>query len=1326
MSDIINIGRSGLLAARTGLAVTGENIANVETPGYARRDMLTRAQPAGGGVEVQDIRRAFDGLLADRQRDAVSTQGAARAYQYHVSSLEDRLLPGPGGIPDTLDSVFDALDALAQSPQDEGLRLAFIGAGEALATQVNDLDAGFQAQSRGIEAERGLAVNEVNELLDGLAVLEVEIERTPEPADRNPLLDLREAKFAELADLLPVSVETDNRDLATIRMGPGGPLLLSDGRAARLTLAEEGRVTLIAAEEDAAPVSLRPANGRLAGLADAADVAAEARRDFGSWAAELADEFNAIHATGLQPDGTAGGPLFLARGWDAALGALTRGDPVADVRVLDEALMPDGPVTLIYDDVTAAWQAVDAGGTRLGEGTDRILLPGLEIALSGAPLNGDRITLSQNANAGFFRMALADPDEIAAGAPWITGANAGNVGTARLSAATIEAPPGAAALADLAAELEAGAVSFVSDGPVGVIPRGIGAAELSAQARPATMEFAPLSGADLTALSVSIGPDTFTFTPPGPLSPGDLVSALNSGALRSGTDEALDDLGFVAAFDGAGAVTLLSRTGASPDSADLTTTASTLPGIEIATAADAAEIALFTRDGRQISGAPLSPAEAAALLRPENGFAEDAVYVPPGAKAAGLSRTSGPGDFALRVPEAGSGIATWPTGTARPETAARSFSLDDGLASTAIDAPPGASAAWLADLLSASGAVTAQAETRVALDVPPAGQLDFALAGQNGTGVPLSVDLSGGPGALAAAVNGQTGTTGIRAELSLDGARVELVQAGGADIRFEGLTHSAGDPVTLTRRAADGAVLGSATIAATGAESVAIAGSVTLSRGSAFSLGEGGTVTAAARDASIGGLVDVSRRAAGSEATLTLALALSDDIALREVVITGADGRLRTASGDPASGTTLAASLAADLRETSPASRIEGAVLGAPPEDGARMVVGLGSQSYQITMRDGAPVVEGPEPDRITARFDTSGRFVIETVGGHLDGAALRLTDAAGEAARFGMGPVDAPQTTVIGQPFDAANLPASFEVVLAGTSYTVSVSAGAVVLPPTFPGTGYINTGFGRVEIAFDAREGAFRVPADPAGADAGFDTLGAEASVTEAALDLVATDGRALEIAPQASGTGTSLRLTALPDEDVIVVLDGAANLRLAGSFIEGPPSAPERELRVLDAEAGLVGLFDTQSGESLGTRTLDAAGRASFGALEVTLEGAAETGDAFSILPGDGRPGDGRTIGALAALRLEDAATGTGGYGAGFAALQQDVGARVATGEIRMASAENALEAADRAVSSLSGVDLDEEAARMIQQQQAYQANAQVIGVARDIFNTLLQAL
>ncbi|MEL6915424.1 MAG: flagellar basal body rod C-terminal domain-containing protein [Pseudomonadota bacterium] len=1326
MSDILHIGRSGLLAARTGLATTGENIANVDTEGFARREVLTRAQRDGGGVEVQDIRRVFDRLLADRQRDAVSAEGAATAFQYHVSTLEGRMLPGPGGIPDTLDGVFDALDALAQSPEDAGLRLAFFGAGEALVAQVNDLDAGLVAQRDGIEAERRVAVNEVNEILDSLVVLEAEIDRTPRPEDRNPLLDLRAAKLADLAERVPVSVELGDRDRATVEMGPGGPLLLSDEGAARLDLADSGRVKILPAEEDAPALILRPPSGRLAGLADAADVTAEARTDLGAWAQRLADEVNAIHGTGLTPDGIPGGAIFFAKGWTAELGALTRGNVFADVRVIDEDLMPAGPLTLIHDATLGRWQAVDGGGAVLGEGVDRVLVPGLEITINGTPLNGDRLELTQASSAGFFRMALRGPDDIAAGAPWITGAAAGNTGAATLSAATTPLPAGASPLDDLSAELVDGPVSFVSDGAVGFIPRGTGAAELAALARPATMEFAPLGGDDITDFSVTIGPDTFIFTPAVALGRDAFIAALNAGEIETAAGESLADTGFVAAAEPSDGLSLLSRTGASPDSASLTTTSGALPGLAIATAADAAEIALFTRDGRQISGAPLAPAEAAALLRPENGFAPDAVYVAPGVDSPEVESVSGGGDFALRVAPTGTGFTSWPVGFAQPETPARSLTLDSGSSTATVEVPAGASAAWMADLLGAGGAASARAETRIALALPTAGRLAFSLAAENDVAVPLDIDLSVGPGALASAINAQTGTTGIRAELSRDGARVELVQEDGADIRLSAVEHTAGAPVTFTRLGEDGTVLGSQTLTADGTENIAVRGSVTLRDEAPFSLTEGATVTAAARDAGIGGLTDVSRRAAGSEVVLRPEAALAGDIALRRVAVTGADGRVREAAADPAAGTGLAQSLARDLRETSPSSLIEGAVLAAPPEDGARMVVSLGSQSYAITMRDGVPVVEGPEPERISARFEPSGRFVLETNGGHLDGAALLLTDAAGEAARFGMSVADAPQTTVIGQPFDPASLPASFDIELAGTSYTVTVSAGAVVLPPTFPGTGVVNTTSGRVEISFDAREGALRIPADPAGADAGFDTLGAEARVQSDGVEIVATDGRALEVAALASGTGRTLRLGALPDEDVLVVLAGAANPRLSGTFSEGAPNPPARELRILDSDAGLVGLFDVGSGNSLGTRQLDAAGRATFGSLELILSGRAETGDTFSIVAGDGRSGDGRNVGALADLRQRDAETGFGGYRAGFSELQQDVGARVATGELRVASAENAREAADRAVSSLSGVDLDEEAARMLQQQQAYQANAQVIGVAREIFNTLLQAI
>jgi flagellar hook-associated protein 1 FlgK len=47
------------------------------------------------------------------------------------------------------------------------------------------------------------------------------------------------------------------------------------------------------------------------------------------------------------------------------------------------------------------------------------------------------------------------------------------------------------------------------------------------------------------------------------------------------------------------------------------------------------------------------------------------------------------------------------------------------------------------------------------------------------------------------------------------------------------------------------------------------------------------------------------------------------------------------------------------------------------------------------------------------------------------------------------------------------------------------------------------------------------------------------------------------------------------------------------------------------------------------------------------------------------------------------------------------------------------------AEQSRSSQAGVNLDEEAARLIQYQQSYQAAAKVLQVAQAVFDTLLQA-
>jgi len=70
--------------------------------------------------------------------------------------------------------------------------------------------------------------------------------------------------------------------------------------------------------------------------------------------------------------------------------------------------------------------------------------------------------------------------------------------------------------------------------------------------------------------------------------------------------------------------------------------------------------------------------------------------------------------------------------------------------------------------------------------------------------------------------------------------------------------------------------------------------------------------------------------------------------------------------------------------------------------------------------------------------------------------------------------------------------------------------------------------------------------------------------------------------------------------------------------------------------------------------------------------------------------------------------------------------DVGTKTRTSQMNSEATDGLLEHHKMAMSSVSGVNLDEEAADLIRYQQAYQASAQVISTANNMFNTLLGAI
>ena len=129
-------------------------------------------------------------------------------------------------------------------------------------------------------------------------------------------------------------------------------------------------------------------------------------------------------------------------------------------------------------------------------------------------------------------------------------------------------------------------------------------------------------------------------------------------------------------------------------------------------------------------------------------------------------------------------------------------------------------------------------------------------------------------------------------------------------------------------------------------------------------------------------------------------------------------------------------------------------------------------------------------------------------------------------------------------------------------------------------------------------------------------------------------------------------------------------------------------------------------------------------SFNGWQLTLSGQPAVGDTISIGPNAQYTTDSGNAQSLLNLRDKPAFDGAS-LTDGYANLLAQVGARVQGAQSASKVSTSIAASAEQARSSNAGVNLDEEAAKLLQYQQAYQASAKVLQVAQTIFTTLLQS-
>ena len=334
MSDLLSLGLSGLTAYRSALAAVGENVANAETPGFARRtvrleagnsgtsaDPLSRDSVVFGGVRAEAVVRAWDMFRAAEARHAAAADGRGSVREQWLTAMETALDDSAAGVGARITAFFNAADTLAAAPADTLNRSRLLLALEEAAGAFRNTGGSLSRISTAIGEAATLDVTKTNQSLAALADVNRTLKGTPAGGTtRAALEDERDRLIDVIAGSIDVLTTTGDDGTATVRLADApGTVILGNGTTGQfgITAAADGRLSLQLTAAGAT-IAFTPATGRFAGYVEASTTTANRRAALDTLAADFSASINAWSAAGRDASGTAGPPLL-----DAAADATT-------------------------------------------------------------------------------------------------------------------------------------------------------------------------------------------------------------------------------------------------------------------------------------------------------------------------------------------------------------------------------------------------------------------------------------------------------------------------------------------------------------------------------------------------------------------------------------------------------------------------------------------------------------------------------------------------------------------------------------------------------------------------------------------------------------------------------------------------------------------------------------------------------------------------------------------------------------------------------------------------------------------------------------------
>ena len=458
MVDILAIGSGAVNAYRQALSTTSNNIANVNTPGYSRRELrIGESFPVeegiftfGSGAQSEAIARAYDEFIERSLRDATSDLEVNDPIIEYTNRIVDIMGTPTISVASALDNFFNSAEQLSTDPRSASLRIDFLNSAEVLAARFNDIS--LQVDNIATESELAFrqSINELNILSEQLLKVNKQLNRKSSAIEQPPgVLDERDKLLRQMSELVKVGVtELPN---GQVKVNFGG-----SGRGYELVTANESRQIAIFSGDKSGgsdirltldpygvnrPLPTTPSGAIGGSLAFRTEILRPVRIGLDYLARTVADEVNKIHRQGLDANGAFGGDLFrTTTSFDASTDTVN-GALSVTTTVTDPLKAPTEALELIYRETTNSWDILNLltrerlGQVLAGEKQNAL---GISFSLVGEPKNGDVLILyPKDRPASTFGVLIKDTDRIATAAAMRQKPGASNTSGAEASLETI-------------------------------------------------------------------------------------------------------------------------------------------------------------------------------------------------------------------------------------------------------------------------------------------------------------------------------------------------------------------------------------------------------------------------------------------------------------------------------------------------------------------------------------------------------------------------------------------------------------------------------------------------------------------------------------------------------------------------------------------------------------------------------------------------------------------------------------------------------------------------------------------------------------------------